>query len=146
MDDYNQIKEFTIYLYLLSFFLPLDPVMTIINSYMRMLSHNLFTICLMIIVFSFVITGISFVLFFYYNAGTFGPVCGLIHCNIFVVRIGIFRVILNIYYYYDSVIQHVNTLNFKNKDKDILSIILEKKSVKSQATSKNLTTDLIFDI
>ena len=142
MDDSIQINEFTFYLRLLCFFLPLDSVMPIINSYMRMLSHNFFTMCLMIIGFSFVITGTSFVLCFYYNAGTFGPVCGLIICNILVVSIGIFRVYLNIDYYLDSVIQNVNDLSMKNEE--IITRISENNSVKSQKNIRNV--DYISDI
>ena len=118
IDEEEHIKTFANYLRLLSFFLPLDSMMPLLNSFMRLLSHNFYTMCLMIFGFAFVITGTSLVLCFYFGSGAFGPVMGLILCNIIIVSFSLLRIYYNLDYYLDSVIQHAIEMDKKNQDQD----------------------------
>ena len=130
MTDEAQIKDFTFNLRVLAFFLPLDSMIPILNSFNRLLSHNFFTMVFMIIGFSCVITGLSYFLCFYYNSGAFGPTCGLIVCNIVVACGSLLRIYYNLDYYLDFVIKQTEEKNKKNlKEMAILEEAHNKKDI-----------------
>lgn len=138
MDKDEEIKEFSLYLRILAFFLPLDSMMPLLNSFMRLLSHNFFTMCLMIIGFAFIITGTSFVLSLYYGAGAFGPTCGLIICNIVVISASLLRIYYNLDYYLNNVIEHAVEMDKKNQVK-LDEVALEKSSKDINCIDKSTT-------
>lgn len=145
MDQEDEIKEFSLYLRILAFFMPLDSMMPLLNSFMRLLSHNFFTMCLMIIGFAFIITGTSYVLSLYYGAGAFGPTCGLIVCNIVIISASLFRIYFNLDFYLGEVIEHANQEDQKNKAKmeDALAIEDKEISVPNRASEELTALDCV---
>ena len=116
VDTEEDIKEFAKYLRYLSFFLPLDSILPLMNSFMRLLGHNFFSMILMILGFACVITGVTFVLSFEYGLGALGPVLGIMACNILVTAIALTRIYYNIDFYLEKVIRKAEIKNAKNKD------------------------------
>jgi Na+-driven multidrug efflux pump len=144
IEEEEDIKTFANYLRILSFFLPLDSMMPLLNSFMRLLSHNFFTMCLMIFGFAIVITGTSSIMCFLYDSGAFGPVFGLILCNIIVVTFSLFRLYYNQDYYLNSVIQHAIELDKKEKMKaqKMESFENDEIAMKSKISEELVPTDI----
>ena len=137
----EDVKEFANYLRILSLFLPMDSMMPLLNSYMRLLGHNFFTMMLMIIGFACVIVATTFFLCLYFNAGTFGPVCGLVACNILVTSISLLRIYYNIDYYLNKVIVETNKNDMKNKDRTSNEFALSEDDSCTKTRNVLITSD-----
>ena len=97
IEDEAFLSIFVGYLRLVSIFLPFDSMMTLINSFLRVLNHHVY--CMFLNVFEFfLLLGIIYFLLWYYDYeyAAFCSVCGLIGCSIVINFLGFFRIYLNL--------------------------------------------------
>ena len=99
LSEEAHVREFTLCLRVLSFFLPLDSMLPLLNSYLRLLGHNFFSAVLMFSCFALLITLISIVLCLVFDFGAFGPTIGLCFCNIVVSTLALLRIYINLDFY-----------------------------------------------
>ena len=106
IEDETFLSIFVNYLRLVCIFLPFDSMMPLINSFLRVLNHNLY--CMFLNVFEFfLLLGIIYSLLWHYNYehAAFCSVCGLIGCSIVINFLGFVRIYVNLDFYLISAIE-----------------------------------------
>ena len=126
------VNLFVSNLRLVCIFLPFDSMMPLINSFLRVLNHNLY--CMFLNVFEFFcLLGIIYSLLWYYDYeyAAFCSVCGLIGCSIVINLLGFVRIYSNLDFYLKSAID----LAVQNDQKTSLG---EIEPVMDEAKQKNV--------